>query len=237
MKKNFKNWNLFEILLLTISFSVITLCFIILPNKNWLSFISSLLGVFAVLLVAKGIVWAPVVNLVYGIFYIIISITQRYYGEAIIYGLVMTPLYIFSIVTWLKNRNDENENVVKVNKIKGIEYLYLSIATVILSITFYFVLKLLSTNELIVSTFSFTSSAFATYLMLRRCSYYAIGFIVDDVVSIVLWSLSVVNTGTGYIPSVLCFCIFLINDVYGFIHWKIEEKKQQKADIITENNN
>ena len=227
MKKLFKGWNLFEILFLITSFLTISLCFIFLPNKNWLSYTSSLFGVFAVLLVSKGVVWAPIVNLIYGIFYITTSITQKYYGEAIIYGLVMTPLYIFSIISWLKNRKNENENIVKVNQIKGIEYLYLSIATIFLSIAFYFILKLLNTSELLVSTFSFTSSAFATYLMFRRCSFYAVGFIIDDIVSIVLWSLSVVNMGVGYIPSVLCFCIFLINDVYGFIHWKIEEKNQR----------
>ena len=112
MKKLFKGWTLFEILFLLISFLTISICFVILPDKNWLSFTSSLLGVFAVLLVSKGVVWAPIVNLVYGVFYIIISITQKYYGEAIIYGLVMTPLYISSIVTWLKNKKSEDENIV-----------------------------------------------------------------------------------------------------------------------------
>ncbi len=214
---------------MTTSYVAIITCFIVFPDKNWLSLTSSLLGIFAVILVAKGIVWAPIVNLVYGIFYIIISITQGYYGEAIIYGFMMTPLYIFSIITWLKNRNKENSQVVEVNSIQGKEYIYLAIGTVIFSVAFYFILRALNTSQLLISTFSLTTSAIATYLMLRRSSYYAIGFMIDDIVSVVLWSMSIVTFGIEYLPSVLCFCVFLINDIYGFVHWKREEKKQAKA--------
>ena len=66
----------------------------------------------------------------------------------------------------------------------------------------------------------------ASYLMLRRCSYYAIGFVLNDVILIIMWSLVVQSSGIGYLPTVISFVVFLINDIYGFIHWKIEEKKQ-----------
>ena len=68
----------------------------------------------------------------------------------------------------------------------------------------------------------------ASYLMLRRCSYYALGFVLNDVILIVLWSLVVVSGGVGYLPTVITFVVFLLNDIYGFIHWKMEEKKQNK---------
>lgn len=30
----------------------------------------------------------------------------------------------------------------------------------------------------------------------------------------------------GYLPMILCFVTFFVNDLYGFISWKIREKKQ-----------
>jgi len=228
MKKFFKNWTIFEICFLFCSLLAITLCFIFGTDKNIFSFIVSLVGVISVLTVAKGLVIAPFINIVYNILYAIISIVQVYYGEAIIYICLMIPICLISIISWLKNKNQENTDVVNVNKIKGKEYLYLSLISLVSTIGFYFLLKVLNTSELVVSTISLMTSVIASYLMLRRCSYYALGFVVDDIISIVLWSLAIINSGIGYLPTVISFCVFFINDVYGFIHWKLEEKKQSQ---------
>lgn len=228
MKKFFKNWNLFEIIFLFCSLLVVSLCFAFGSDKNVFSFIVSLVGVVSVLTVAKGLVVAPFINIVYNILYAIISITQKYYGEAIIYIGLMIPICVLSIVLWLKNKNKDNSDVVDINKIKGKEYLYLAVATVVVTIGFYFLLKVLNTNELIISTISLVTSLVASYLMLRRCSYYALGYILNDIILIVLWSIVVKNSGIGYLPTVISFCVFLINDIYGFVHWKLEEKKQGK---------
>ena len=133
-----------------------------------------------------------------------------------------------SIVSWLKNKSNNNENVVKVNKIHGKEYLYLSVFTIIATIGFYFLLKMLNTNELIISTVSLMTSLLASYLMFRRSSYYAVCFMLNDIILIILWSLVVINNSIAYLPTVITFIVFLINDTYGFIHWKMEEKKQNK---------
>jgi len=232
IKKVLGSWTLFEKLFLFFSLITITLCFAFGIDKNIFAYIVSVVGVISVLLVAKGLAIAPIINVIYSILYSVLSISQRYYGEAIIYLGLMIPISVISIVSWLKNRNKAQKEVVSVNSIKGKEYLYLSIATVVATIGFYFILKVLNTSELIISTLSLVSSAVASYLMLRRCSYYAIGFIVNDIILITLWVLAVVSSGIGYLPSAISFCIFLINDIYGFIHWKIEEHKQNKADIF-----
>lgn len=229
MKKLFKDWNLFEIIFMFASILVLTLCFAFSSDRNAFSFIVSIIGVVAVLMVAKGLTIAPIVNIVYCVIYSIMSIIECYYGEAIIYIFLMIPIYAMSIVSWLRNKNPDNESTVQIKAIKGKEYLYLGIATVVATVGFYFLLKVLNTSELIVSTLSLVSSAVASYLMLRRCSYYAVGFIVNDVILIILWGLAMINSGLGYLPTVISFVVFLVNDIYGLIHWKIEEKKQKIA--------
>ena len=88
----------------------------------------SIVGVISVMTVAKGLVIAPFINIVYNVLYAIISILQHYYGEAIIYIGLMIPVSIMSIVAWLKNK--QNSSTVKVNKIHGLEYLYLFIVSI-----------------------------------------------------------------------------------------------------------
>lgn len=116
--------------------------------------------------------------------------------------------------------------VVSVNKIHKKEVLLIAVGSIIATFAFYFLLKALNTNELIVSTLSLIFSLIASYLMLRRNKYYALAFLADDIVSIVMWSLVIASIGISYLPTLICFCVYLINDVYGFIHWIIEEKKQ-----------
>lgn len=232
MKEKFakflKSWNLFEIIFLFSSFFALILCFVFSVDRSWLTLTSSLLGVVAVLFVAKGFVIAPIVNLIYGGFYIAISALQHYFGEVIIYACVMTPIYIFSIISWLGNRSKEQEEIVEVNKIYWKEYLAIFLGAIVATFSFYFILKALNTNELEINTASLIFSLVASYLMLRRSSFYALAFLADDIIAIALWSMAVINFGLQFLPTVVSFCVFLINDLYGFIHWKIQERRQDK---------
>ena len=228
MKKILKNWNWFEIVFLIVSYIVLTLCFVLGTEKNTFSFIVSLVGVSSVMLVAKGLTIAPIVSIIYNILYATLSVTQKYYGETIIYTVIMIPLSIISLVSWVKNKNGGKEEQVQVNKISKKEYLILSLVIVVVTIGFYFLLKALHTNELIVSTISLVAPVISAYLMLRRSSYYAICFIVSNAVLIVLWGLSIKTAGAGFLPTICSFVIFTVLDVYGLIHWKQEEKRQNK---------
>ena len=100
--------------------------------------------------------------------------------------------------------------------------------TLLVTLGFYFLLKALQTPNLAVSTISIATSFAASYLMLRRISYYAIAYALNDVVLIVLWMIASVNN-LANLTMVACFLMFLLNDLYAFIRWKIREKEQAKS--------
>ena len=58
---------------------------------------------------AKGKVITQFLGIAYFSMYSIISYTQRYYGEAIVYIFMMIPMYIYGAIHWLMNR-DKKEN-------------------------------------------------------------------------------------------------------------------------------
>ena len=103
--------------------------------------------------------------------------------------------------------------VVSVNKIHKKEVLLIAVGSIIATFAFYFLLKALNTNELIVCTLSLIFSLIASYLMLRRNKYYTLAFLADDIVSIVMWSLVIASVGISYLPTLICFCVYLINGV------------------------
>ena len=66
------------------------------------------------------------------------------------------------------------------------------------------------------------------YLTFRRSPYFALAYAANDVVLIVLWALAAAENVT-YISVIICFVVFLVNDLYGFASWKQMEKRQQNA--------
>ena len=227
MKKNFKDWKLHELILLIFSIVAVTLVFVLSNEKSIISYIASLIGITSVMMCAKGLFYAPFLDFIYISLYIIMSINEKYYGEVFVYIFIMIPLTVCTIITWLKKRNG-NSNIVEVNNIKKKEWIILLCFSIIIPFLLYFVLKALNTSQLIISTISIFTSIIASYLLLRRSSYYAIAYILNDLVLILLWSLTIFNGSTQYLPLVVSLTVYLINDCYGFYRWRKQEKKQKK---------
>jgi nicotinamide mononucleotide transporter PnuC len=166
---------------------------------------------------------------VFAITYAILAYTKAYYGEMIIYLALMLPIHIASIITWIKNSTKhDGMPEVKVNTLTPKEFAIGGAVACVLMVAFYFLLKVLNTDNLIVSTISLITSLAAAYLMLRRCEYFSICFILNDIVLIVLWSLKMSQDGISILPTVLSFIIFLATDTYSFISWRRLKKSQEK---------
>ena len=53
----------------------------------------------------------------------------------------------------------------------------------------------------------------------------ALAYAANDVVLIVLWIMATA-VDISYLSVVVCFAVFLINDLYGFLNWLKMEKRQ-----------
>ena len=132
---------------------------------------------------------------------------------------------MISFISWLKNPYKGNKAEVKVNSISKKERVVGVIATVVVMVIFYFVLKNIKTANVIPSTISVATSFFAAYLTFKRSPYFALAYAVNDIVLIVLWVLASI-VEIRYISVVVCFLAFLFNDIYGFTSWQKMKKRQ-----------
>ncbi len=224
-KHSFADLTHFERWLWLASVAVITICTLLSPDGDILSLITSLIGVTALIFIAKGHVLGQALIVVFALLYGIISFSFRYYGEMITYVCMSAPMAIVSMVQWLKNPYGEGKEV-KVARLNAKKLTLLVIGTVAVTIIFYFVLGALNTANLIVSTLSVTTSFFAATLTAMRSPYYAIGYAVNDVVLIALWVMACFSD-ISYLAMVICFVVFLVNDIYGYVSWRRMEKRQQ----------
>ena len=222
--KLLKDWTNFEKLLLfgsVVIVSVVGLCF----KSDLLTVSCSIVGIITALLLAKGKNLGQVFGLLITILYSIVSFKNKYYGEVLIYALVMLPMYIIGIFTWINHKN-EKTNSVEINSIEKKEWGIVSIVFALVFVGIYYLLKAFNTNELVVSTISVLASLFAVYLQIRRSKYSFSFYMVNDIILMFLWGIPVIRGSYILFPMLLNPIINFINDMYGFYNWKKTEKIQ-----------
>lgn len=227
IKKFFLYFSKLELILWFSSLALITLSFVIFDRENFFSFIASLIGACALIFCAKGNPFGQVLIIIFGTLYAIISYTFKYYGEMITYLGMTLPMAILSLVTWLKNPYKGKKSQVKINKISVKEFFFIILLALVVTVIFYFVLKYLGTSNLLISTVSITTSFIAAFLTMRRSPFFALAYAINDIVLIVMWIMAA-TVDISYLSVIICFSVFLFNDLYGFINWQ-RMKKHQSA--------
>lgn len=210
-----------EICLWFISLIVVIFSNILTKNLDLLTLFAACIGITSLILAAKGNAWAQILMIIFSIFYGIISYRFCYWGEMITYLGMTMPMAIWSTITWIKNPAPSG-NEVAIQKLKMRHVISVIISGILITIMFYFILKALNTPNIVLSTISITTSFLAAMLTMLRSSYFPLLYAANDIVLILLWILASFEN-TAYVPVVVNFVIFFINDIYGFICWKKRE--------------
>lgn len=223
-KNPFRDLSRFELLLWLVSVAVIIISFALSGGDDWLTVIASLIGVTALIFVAKGYVLGQILTVAFAVFYGIISFFFRYYGEMITYLCMTAPIAICAVVSWLKHPYEDSKEV-EINTLSKRQVITISVSAIGITIVFYFILSALGNSNIVFSTISVTTSFTASYLTFLRSPYYALAYAANDIVLIVLWTLATM-TNPSYLPMILCFVMFFANDIYGFYNWQRMQKRQ-----------
>lgn len=206
------------------SLIIISISFVFAGSGGILNTITSLIGVTGLIFVAKGDAYGQIFTIIFGVLYGIISIKFRYYGEMITYLFMSVPAAFVTLITWLKHPYKESHEV-KVDGLTKGKTIMTIVVSIVITVIFYFILKALETPNLIVSTISILTSSLACIFLILRSPYYAIAYSSNDIVLIVLWILATIDD-IKYLPMILCFVMFLANDLYGFYNWRKMKKRQ-----------
>lgn len=215
----------FEWGLWLVSSAMVVVSHLLSPDGNVLSLIASLIGAAALIFVAKGNIYGQLLTVVFAVFYGIISFHFRYYGEMITYLCMSAPMALMAVVSWIKHPYRDTDEV-EVSALSRRKIIALVVATVATTTVFYFILGALDTASLLISTLSVTTSFLAAALTYLRSPYYALAYAANDIVLIVLWVIAAAKA-PSYFSMVMCFVMFLLNDIYGFVNWKRMKKRQE----------
>ena len=207
------------------SAALILVSFFLFDRVNFMTLAASLIGTTSLIFNAKGNPIGQALMILFSLLYGLISYTFSYFGEMITYLGMTGPMALFALISWLRNPFKGNHAEVAVNRIGKREYAGMYALTVAVTLGFYFILEYINTANIIPSTLSVATSFVAVYLTFRRSPYFALAYAANDVVLILLWILAA-REDISYLSVIICFVMFLINDLYGFVSWRRMEKRQ-----------
>ena len=207
------------------SVTLILASFLLFDRVNYMTLLASLIGVTSLIFNAKGNPIGQVLMIVFSLLYGVISYRFAYYGEMATYLGMTGPMALLALISWLRNPYEGNKAEVAVNRISRGEWAFLLLLSAVVTVIFYFILDHFGTANMLPSTLSVTTSFIAVYLTFRRSSYFALAYAANDIVLVILWSLAAVYD-IGYVSVVMCFALFLVNDIYGYISWRKMERRQ-----------
>ena len=225
IKKYFKDWKLFEKIILSLSLLIILIVGIIFKS-DFFTLFTALTAVSTTMLLAKGKKEAYILYLICILLYIYVSYSNRYFGEVILYIFLILPMCISSLITWIRHPNKET-NTVEVNLITKKERSIVYLLILPLSFCLYYLLRAFNTNELLVSVFTFICSLLANYYQIRRNKMSFYFYIIEDVSLLILWIIPIINGNLSLLPLIINSTFNLISDSYGIYNWKKLEEKQR----------
>lgn len=218
-----------ELIIWSLSLIFITLSFLLFDRSGYLSLLASLIGATSLIFLAKGNPIGQVLIIIFSLIYGYISFSFAYYGEMLTYVGMSAPMAVLSLISWLRNPYKGNRAEVKIGRVNRYDIALMLALTVAVTVAFYFLLRLLGTANLTVSTVSVTTTFIAVFLTYKRSPYYALAYAFNDVVLICLWLMATISD-SSYVSVVVCFIAFLANDIYSFINWRRMQKRQSLTD-------
>lgn len=225
MKKYIHYFTKAELALWGSSTALIVLSFLVFDRNHYITLAASVVGAASLIFNAKGNPIGQALMIVFSLLYGVISYTCAYYGEMITYLGMTAPMALFALISWLRNPFGAGHGEVAVSRLKPGEVPFMLGLTGVVTVVFYFLLKAFGTANILPSTLSVATSFVAVYLTFRRSPYFPLAYAANDAVLIVLWAMAA-GEDIAYLSVLICFLMFLVNDLYGFASWKRMEKRQ-----------
>ena len=220
-------FSLTEKVLWTASVLLTVGSFLLLQRTDYIALAASLVGVTSLILCAKGNPIGQILMVAFSILYAVISYGFAYYGEMLTYLGMTAPMAVVALVEWLRHPYRGNRSEVAVRGLRAAEMPLMLLLAAAVTAAFCFLLLRLGTANMFFSTLSVTTSFVAAYLTFKRSPYFALAYAANDVVLIVLWVLASLQD-PAYVSVTVCFAVFLVNDLYGFLSWRKMRARQEQ---------
>jgi len=184
----FRNWTLFEKSWLLV-FTLINFYLLFRWDDSFLGLITSITGMFCVVLAAKG----KIANYYFGIIqtatYAYLSFSYGLYGETMLNALFYFPLQFIGMALWRRNQVSEKVKGedIQVKRLTSKSWMKVLATFTVLFVFYAFLLSQLGGKSVWIDSATTILSIIAQVLMLQRYAEQWLFWITVNVLSILLW--------------------------------------------------
>lgn len=236
LANSFDDWTLWEKMWIGVSTVAILAASLMTWDptnllSSWVALISSITGIWTVVLVAKGKISNYLWGFVNVIFYAWAAYTWKLYGEVMLNAIYFLPMQFVGLYIWTKPEFRKGNNNVKIKFLTWKTRIMWALVSIAAIFTYGTILDSMGGLTPYLDASSTVVSIIAMVLMARLFMEQWILWIIVDVVTVIMWANIVFNEGGMFNMGILVMWVcWLINAVYGMTNW-IKMKKLQDAQL------
>lgn len=157
-----------------------------------------------------------------------VSFRNNLFGMFFFYIFIFSPLQIYGFISWKKNLNKDKN--VKVREFTLKNSIIITLTCIIGSLLLGYILTLIPGQRLaFMDAASNCINLCGVVLMILRFKESWWVWLVNNIIDLIIWIITVVNKGEGSIMMLLVSIGYLLINIYGIIRWNIEAKRDSKA--------
>ena len=202
--------------------------FLLIPNPDWLTLFSSVIGITSILFIAKGWVLGEFLTAVFTGFYGAVSAVNGFYGEVLSAFGIALPLSVLSIIAWIRHPFSNSGEVEVGERISKKQIVLILTLTPLIAVSFLYILRAFGTVNAEIGAVSVSLNSAAAFMKIARNPYFPLVYGVNDLVLITLWVLASLSDSAN-LPMVACFLGFLVSDLYAWISWRKMKARQRQG--------
>ena len=229
----FKEWTWFERIWLLL-FSIVNVFLYLKWDSGLIGLISAMSGMLCVVLVAKG----KISNFVFGIVntatYAYISYGYGLYGESMLNALFYLPTQFIGLWMWQRHRsvNKVRDEDIEIKRLSVKGWAIVVASVVVGAYAYMHVLMALDAQQVRIDSVAVVMSVAAQILLTLRYAEQWVLWILVNLLSIVLWVVTLSQSGGSDYTMPVMWTAFLINSIYGWINWlKLQQGKAAQMGV------
>ena len=229
----FKEWTWFERIWLMV-FTAINVYLYVKWDSGFIGLVSAMTGMMCVVLVAKG----KISNFLFGVIntatYAYISYGYGLYGESMLNALFYLPTQFIGLWMWQRHRsvNKVRDEDIEIKRLSVKGWAIVVASVVVGAYAYMHVLMALDAQQVRIDSVAVVMSVVAQILLTLRYAEQWVLWILVNLLSIVLWVVTLSQSGGSDYTMPVMWTAFLINSIYGWINWlKLQQGKAAQMGV------
>lgn len=187
--------------------------------QNYIEILGLIFGLFYIILSIKQNIWCWPAGLITSALYIYVFFGSKFYADMglQVYYLIVS---IYGWYNWMYGSKSKKQDDLKVSRTKVKLAVYLSLAFIILFVLISYILVNFTDSEVPYwDAFTTAASFVATWMLAQKLIEHWIIWIVVDTVSLALYIYK------GLYPTVILFAVYTLLAILGYVAWRKQLKE------------